>query len=186
MINLAVFVLELLSPEIIDLLALTPTVAVGSGMYWQFFTFMFVHAGLNHIFLNMFGLMIFGPRIEMEMGKRKFLIYYLICGISSGLLHIIVTGISDSVLLGASGAVFGVLTAYGIMFPRHIIYVNFFFPMPAILVVIFFAIIEFVSGVFDPFSDIAHFGHLGGMLAGFILLFAFGFRKRRRFRFFWE
>jgi len=189
LINVIVFFLEFVYPPTIELLSLTPTLAIYEGMYWQFFTFMFVHAGIAHILLNMFILMMFGMRIESVMGKWRFLIYYLITGVGSGVFHILLTGISDVMLLGASGAVFGILTAFGLMFPRQIVYVNFFFPMPAIVFVVIMGVIQLVYGISGSQPGIANFGHLGGMIVGVILLKFFGFgkkRRRRRVRYFWE
>jgi len=138
----------------------------------------------------MFGLLIFGPKIEFTMGKNKFLKYYLICGVGSSLFFMLISGISNIPMVGASGALFGILTAYGLMYPRDLVYVYFAFPMPAIIFVIFYGAIQVIGGIaglLGPTNGggIAYFGHLGGMIAGFILLKYFGF-SRRRVRYFWE
>jgi len=168
-----------------DLFALTPSIAI-KGFYWQFFTYMFLHAGFNHIFWNMFVLMMFGPRIEFEMGSKKFLIFYLICGLGSGLLHIILTGISNTPMVGASGAIFGVLTAFGIMFPHATVFVMGIIPLPARIAVIVFGVLEFFLGIVAPGSSVAHFGHVGGIITSLILLYAFDFKKRKKWYYFWE
>jgi len=168
-----------------DLLALNTKILIEGGYIWQIFTYMFTHGGFAHIFLNMFALLMFGHRVELEMGPRKFLTFYILCGIGSALLFMTITGISNSPMLGASGAIFGVLTAFGIMFPRATVFVMGYIPMPAIFAVILFGGIELFFGVtgFEP--GIANFGHLGGMITGFILLKFFGF-QRRKVRFYWE
>jgi len=182
--NSIIFFLESI-PGVIEILALTPISAV-NGMFWQFFTYMYAHVSIAHLFVNMFGLFMFGPVIEHHMGSKKFFIFYTICGIGSAILHILLSGIGIVPLLGASGAVFGVLAAYGILYPKNIIYVNFI-PMPAIVVIGFFVFIELLFGITGIDSDIAHFGHLGGIIAGFLLIKFLGFGKRKgKIKYFWE
>jgi membrane associated rhomboid family serine protease len=176
-----------------DILALNMKILVTRGYFWQIFTYMFVHGSFYHIFFNMFGLMVFGPKIELTMGKDRYLKYYIICGICSSLFYMLITtvasGISSVPMLGASGAIFGVLTAYGLMYPRDTIYVQFFIPMPAIVFVIFYGIIQLIGGVASLLTPagggIAYFGHVGGMIAGVILIKYLDY-GRRRIRYFWE
>ena len=176
---------------ITDFLGLNMKTLITRGYVWQIFTYMFVHAGFLHIFYNMFGLMIFGPKIELTMGRNKFLRYYIICGIFSSLFYMLITilysGIENIPMVGASGAIFGVLTAYGLMYPRDTVYVQFFLPMPAIVFVIFYGIMQLVLGIatLGMMGGVAYFGHLGGMIAGFILIKYFDY-GRRRIRYFWE
>ncbi len=168
--NFAVFVLQALIGPLTSLIALTPTKAV-SGMYWQFFTYMFAHGSITHIGLNMLALFLFGGIMERVLGPRRFILLYFVSGIFSSLLHIALTGVSDTPMLGASGAVFAVLTAYAIKFPRNIVWVFPGIPMPAALVVVFFTIFEFASGLFGLEPGIANFGHLGGILAGALIMY---------------
>jgi membrane associated rhomboid family serine protease len=175
-----------------DIFSLNMKTLIERGWVWQIFTYMFVHAGVAHIFYNMFGLLIFGPKIEATMGKNKYIKYYLLCGLGSSIFYFLITtaatGISNTPMLGASGAIFGVLTAYGIMYPRDIIYVYFAIPMPAFLFVIIYGFIQIIGGVLNMFANtggIAYFGHLGGMITGIILLKFFGYEKRK-IRYFWE
>lgn len=184
--NIVIFLVTL-SPALFDFMALTPAIAIGKGYIWQFFTYMYVHADINHILLNMFSLVMFGPRIEERMGKMKFFMFYTICGLGSGLLHILIDGIGMIPLVGASGAIFGVLTAYGLFYPRHIIYFNLFIPMPAIVFIGLLAAIQVFLGIFGG-GNIAFWGHLGGMIAGFILIrfFKFGVQERPKVVYFWE
>jgi membrane associated rhomboid family serine protease len=202
-INFAVFFAQLILsgidfiPEshgevVTDVLGLNMRTIITRGYFWQFFTYMFVHAGFLHIFYNMFGLLVFGPKIEFTMGKKKFLKFYLICGVFSSvfytLITLLVTGVSGIPMVGASGAIFGILTAYGLMFPRDIIYVQFFFPMPAIVFVLFYGFMQLILGIAalgGAGGRIAYLGHLGGMIAGFLLIRFFGY-GRKKITYFWE
>ncbi|MBD3156156.1 MAG: rhomboid family intramembrane serine protease [Candidatus Aenigmarchaeota archaeon] len=184
-INIVVFILTSFSQSTFDLLALTPTTAIQNGMIWQFVSFMFVHANFAHIFFNMFSLLMFGPTIENRMGTKKYLIFYMFCGLGSGLFHILITGLGDVPLVGASGAIFGVVTAYGLFFPRNVIYV-YFVPMPAIVAIGLFALIELFSGISGAQAGVANFGHLGGMIIGLILVKFFKFGKQKEHTYFWE
>ena len=188
-INIIVFVLELIfSNAFINLFALTPSLLM-KGYIWQIFTYMFLHADATHIILNMFVLLIFGPKIEMTMGSERFLKFYLICGVGSSLFYLMIIGLGGNVpMLGASGAIFGILTAYGIMYPRDIVYVYFLLPMPAIVFVILFGGLEILLGVLtigNMSGGIAYFGHVGGLVTAIILLKLFGY-QRRKIRYFWE
>lgn len=184
-VNTVLFLITTSSLQIFYILALTPTLAINKGMIWQFFTYMYVHGGFAHVFFNMFSFIMFGPTIEHTMGSRKFFIFYTLCGIGSSVLFIILTGISDIPLVGASGAIFGVVTAYGLLFPRNIIYV-YYVPMPAIVAIGLFAVIELFSGITGLQPGIANFGHLGGMIVGFILVKFFNYGSRPKVVYFWE
>jgi membrane associated rhomboid family serine protease len=180
---------------ITDIFGLNTKTVLERGYFWQYFTYMFIHAHENssHLLFNMLGLLVFGPRIEDTMGKEKFLKYYLICGLGSSIFYsaIIITlmGVSNIPMVGASGAILGVVTAFGIMYPRDIIYVQFIIPVPAIIFVIFYGILQLILGTLSLFGTqtggVAYLGHLGGMLTGYILLKYFDY-DRRRIRWFWE
>jgi membrane associated rhomboid family serine protease len=184
-INIIVYVFELIFGKVfLTLFSLIPNLAL-NGFFWQFFTYMFLHADIMHIFLNMFALLMFGPRVELEMGTKRFLIFYLICGIGSGLLFLPLSSDTNKPMLGASGAIFGVLTAFGIMFPTATVFVMGYIPMPAIFAVVLFGFLEVFYGITGLEPGIANFGHLGGMITALILLKFFGFQKKRM-RYFWE
>ncbi len=232
---------------------------------WQFLTHMFMHGGIAHIFFNMFALWMFGSVLENIWGPKRFLIFYLICGLGAAVLHMAVvaygfreveqafaayqtnpgidqmrafieehvtrptgntlinqvfdtynywashpqsdmsqesidainryihgytypatgqyfSGIFDEATVGASGAVFGILFAFGYLFPNTLLYIYFLVPIKAKYVVGGLAIIELVAGIRDSAGDnIAHFAHLGGMLVGFILLKIWNKRNRNHF-----
>ncbi len=154
-----------------ELLALTPSLAL-SGMYWQFFTYMFTHASLEHLGLNMIGLFIFGTAVEGFLGIRRFLTLYIVSGVGSALFHILITGISNVPMVGASGAVYAVLTAYAVKYPNNRLII---FPIPvpikAMYVVIGFIAFSIFAGFIDLMSGVAHFGHLGGIIFGGIMMY---------------
>ena len=135
---------------------------------WQLFTYMFMHANWSHILFNMFALWMFGYVLENYWGSRRFLFYYIICGIGAGLCNLLVPG--WGITVGASGAVYGILLAFGMMFPNEQIYFYFLIPIKAKWFVIIFAAIELFEGIFYTNSGIAHFAHLGGMIFGLILI----------------
>jgi membrane associated rhomboid family serine protease len=187
--NAIVFALQMIFPLVEQVFALTPTLAFGNGWLWQLFTYMFLHGGIMHITFNMFVLFMFGTVIEHSLGEKKYLILYFISGIGSALFYVLLTGIVDIEMLGASGAIFGILTAYGFMFPKNIVFVFPGIPLPAIFAVIGFAVLELFSGIFGLEPGIANFGHLGGIITGVILMYYWkhGAKKNKReYEFFWE
>lgn len=151
---------------------------VASGMFrpWQLVTYMFTHVDFWHILLNMWPLWMFGRTLEYELGSKRFLLYYMVCGIGAGLIQLLVYHLAPpatiSATLGASGAVFGILLAFGMLYPNHTI--GLIFPpivMKAKWFVVAYGVIELVAGISNrPLDNVAHFAHLGGMLFGFLLL----------------
>jgi membrane associated rhomboid family serine protease len=139
---------------------------------WQLFTYLFMHGGFWHLFLNMFALWMFGMELENIWGSKKFLLYYLMCGVGAGLAQILISPLFSKLLVptvGASGSVFGVLVAFGMLFPNREIFLYFLFPIKAKYFVIIYMIIALVS--LGDNSLVAHAAHLGGGLIGFIYLF---------------
>ncbi|RNC85786.1 MAG: rhomboid family intramembrane serine protease [Balneola sp.] len=149
-----------------NLLVLQP---VGDGfMPWQLVTYMFLHADMSHIFFNLFALWIFGQSLENLWGTRRFLMYYFLTGIGAGIIHLIFSGAAT---IGASGAVFGILLGFGMMFPdRYIILLFPPIPIKAKYFVGIYGVIELFSGLSRVESGVAHFAHLGGLVIGFILI----------------
>lgn len=149
---------------------------------YQFITHMFMHGGLAHLFFNMFALWMFGTPIERVWGPRRFLFYYFITGLGAALLHTAVNynqpfqyWTADGTLasiptVGASGAVYGVLLAFGMLYPNTLIYFYFFLPIRAKYFVILYGAIELYYGFVNAGSNVAHFAHLGGMLFGYFLI----------------
>jgi membrane associated rhomboid family serine protease len=140
---------------------------------WQLVTYAFMHGGVTHILFNMIGLYMFGGAIERSFGARNFTIYYFVCAIAAAVAQLIVVswfthGFYPT--LGASGAIFGVLLAFGMLYPHEKILLYFVVPMPAWLFVIGYALIELYMGVTGTQAGVAHFAHLGGMVGGIVLI----------------
>jgi membrane associated rhomboid family serine protease len=158
---------------------------------------MFLHADPLHVTLNMFALFMFGVVMERALGWKKYIFLYLISGIASAFFYIFLTGIffpseADVLMLGASGAVYGILAAFGFMFPKEVIYV-YFIPLPAISAVFILAAVELIFGVGNFIPGIANFGHLGGIITSAIIMLAWKYTSRprnekemREYKFYWE
>jgi len=168
--NAGIFLLEFLwGSELIYLFGLTPAL-VKKGFIWQFFTYMFLHGDFFHILFNMFALWMFGCEIERSWGTKEFLRYYFITGVGAGFFTFFLSFNSHIPTIGASGAIFGVLVAFAMMFPDRPIYLYFLFPIKAKYLVIFFAVIEFLASFRHTSDGIGHFAHLGGMVIGYIYI----------------
>ena len=168
-------------------------ISAQSFHWWQPFTYMFLHANFSHIFFNMFAVWMFAPMIEQEWGSKRFSLYYLICGLGAALIQELVwmmmlnnmAGSYDAASLvyystmlntiGASGAVFGILFAFGWLYPDVPMYILFIpIPIRARIFVIIYALIELFAGLGSvaglTADNVAHFAHLGGMLFGWLLI----------------
>ena len=135
---------------------------------YQMVTYMFMHGNFEHLFLNMFSLWMFGNTLENIWGSKRFLFYYLICGIGAGIISWLIPGVHVSV--GASGAIYALLLAFGMMFPNEYIYLYFLVPIKTKWFIIGMVVLELFEGVFRSYDGIAHFAHLGGMLIGLIII----------------
>lgn len=138
---------------------------------WQLITYQFMHGSFTHILFNMFALWMFGIEVENMWGSKKFLTFYLICGVAAGLSQIFITPLLTNLVaptIGASGAIYGVLIAFGLLFPNRYIFLYFFVPIKAKYLITIMIILEFFA--ISPGSNIAHLAHLGGALAGFVYL----------------
>ncbi|MCX8051766.1 MAG: rhomboid family intramembrane serine protease [Chlorobi bacterium] len=157
-----------LSQWLVQLFGLMPIGSAYFFPYWQLVTYQFLHGGFWHLFFNMFALWMFGAELDYLWGSRRFLTYYLLCGIGGGIVNLLV---SDAPTIGASGAIMGVLVAYGMTFPdRPVMMFPLFIPIPAKIFVIIYAALDLVSGLSATDSGVAHFAHLGGAVAGYLLL----------------
>lgn len=170
--NIAVFFLEQsLGDRFIETFALWPLGPRFGG--WQLLTCAFLHANAAHIFMNMFGLWMFGREVERALGSARFFNLYILSAFTASLTQLLVTtGIgADEPTLGASGAVFGVLGAFAMLFPRRIIMLLFPpIPMQARTFIFFYALIELFAGVYGTSAGIAHFAHLGGLAGGILIV----------------
>lgn len=140
---------------------------------YQFITYMFLHVNFEHIFFNMFALWMFGRTLEYELGQKRFLTYYMVCGIGAALIQYLTAlafGEFPLVLVGASGAVMGLLLAFGVLHPNAVIMLLIPpIPMKAKWFVVIYGVIELFLG-WRGVGNVAHFAHVGGMLWGFLLL----------------
>lgn len=155
-------------------------------LIWQPITYMFMHGGVWHVAINMFVLWMFGTELENIWGKNVFLKYYFVTGIGAGIIWLAFNlGGSNAILIGASGAVYGILMAYGLLFPNRTVYIYFLFPVKVKWFVLFIGAIAFFSSM-GPGSNISHLTHLSGMLIGYLYLrfsdhwrkITFNFRKK--------
>lgn len=149
---------------------------------WQLISYGFMHGSVTHIFFNMFALFLFGLPLEAGWGRWRFGVYYFTCLIGAGLVQLVVASSSAEVYptVGASGAVFGLLLAYGLRFPNSVI-VLLIPPIPikAKYFVVLYGAAELLFGVTGMMPGVAHFAHLGGMLFGLLLLLKWGWRPGR-------
>jgi membrane associated rhomboid family serine protease len=181
--NIAVFLLQQVAPaSLLELGALWP---LGTDLFkpWQLFTYAFLHGGIAHIFFNMFALYMFGGTLEDFWGSRRFAFYYFVCLISAAATELVVENAAGpgGPVVGASGAVFGLLLAFAWYFPRRRLMMIFPLPipMPAWLFVTLYGAAELIFGVTGTQEGVAHFAHLGGMLGGAVSILYW--RARGRF-----
>ena len=170
-INISLFILKELSASQVDLallFGLSPKTIW--PMIWQPVTYMFIHGGIFHVLINMLVLWMFGSEMESLWGRAEFLRYYFLTGIGSGLIWLLFNfSQPNSVLIGASGAIYGILLAYGMMFPNRTVYLYFLIPIKVKWFVILLGVIAFISS-FNSYSNISHITHLSGMVIGFVYL----------------
>jgi membrane associated rhomboid family serine protease len=144
-----------------------------SFMPWQLVTYAFIHADINHIFFNMLALLMFGAPLEYTWGTKRFLQFYAVCVVGAGVTYLAWAALMNinSPTIGASGGVFGLLLAYGMLFPKQRVMLLFPpIPMDARTLVIGYGVIELLLGVTGIEGNVAHFAHLGGMLFGWLMI----------------
>jgi membrane associated rhomboid family serine protease len=156
---------------------------IGPFLPWQLITYMFMHGDFTHIFFNMFALWMFGLELENLWGSKKFLIYYTICGLGAALANLLIAPFFTTVgpTIGASGSVYGILIAFGYLFPNRQIYIYFMIPLKAKYLVILYMALEVFAVASQSETGIAHIAHLGGAVVGFIYLII---TNRKRLTFF--
>jgi membrane associated rhomboid family serine protease len=154
--------------------ALQPDLVIHKFYVWQLVTYLFLHGGWFHIIFNMFALWMFGSDLESLWGGKKFLFYYFLTGVGAGILDVTLNALfrpgMPSATIGCSGAVYGLLLAYGMLFPERLIYLYMIIPIKAKWFALIMGVIEFVSSFGGPGSGVSHFAHLGGMLFGYLYL----------------
>jgi membrane associated rhomboid family serine protease len=165
------YVLQLLiGTGMILFFGLVPQFLFRRFMVWQLATYLFLHGGIFHLLFNMFVLWMFGTEIERYWGTRNFLYYYFFTGIVAGFVTALVSYSVNMPIIGASGAIFGVLAAFGLLFPERIILIFFLFPMRAKHAVLLFAGIELLVLLSAGVHGLGSLAHLSGMAAGYLYL----------------
>ena len=171
-INFVIFILQTLSKSetlFFPLFGLVPKLVWSEKMIWQPVTYLFLHGGIWHVLINMFVLWMFGSELERLWGKNQFLKFYFITGVGSGLVTMVVNIQSITPVVGASGAVYGVLLAYGLTYPNRTVYLYGIIPIKSLWFVLGIGLIAFMSS-FDNMSQVSHVTHLSGMLIGYFML----------------
>ena len=171
-INIVVFVLIHLPFRFpwLSLFGMVPAYVFARFRLWQLVTYLFLHEGLFHLLINMLMLWWFGSAIEKAWGKEEFLLYFFFTGIGAAFCSFIVSFRSSIPVIGASGAIFGILVAYAVVFPKSIILLFFIFPLKIKHAVLVLAGINLLGALATPHSGIAYFAHLGGGLFGYLYL----------------
>jgi len=167
----SVYVVQLIAgAPIILYFGLTPASVLRAFYFWQLVTYMFLHGGLFHLLFNMLALFMFGCEMERYWGSQRFLRYYLITGIGAGLCVFLTPSAHWVPTLGASGAIYAVLLAYGLTFPDRIIYMYMIFPLLAKYFVMIIGGIAFLSALSTDNSGVSNVAHLGGMVFGYLYM----------------
>lgn len=167
----AVFLLQtFVSGRITLYLGLVPILVWKKYFLWQLATYIFLHGGFSHILFNLFALWMFGGELENFWGSRKFLSYFFFCGIGAGICTVVFSPYQFIPVIGASGAIYGILLAFGWLFPNRPIYIYFLFPIPAKFLVIIYGLIELYASMEGTGGGIAHLTHLGGLLFGILYM----------------
>ena len=171
-VNFGIFLLQTMARTegiFFPLFGLVPKLVWSEFMLWQPFTYLFFHGGIWHVLINMFVLWMFGSELERIWGKGHFLKFYFVTGVGAGLVTMIFGLNSMTPIVGASGAVYGVLLAYGLTYPNRTVYLYGIIPIKSLWFVIGIGVIAFMSS-FDNVSQISHLTHLSGMMIGYLML----------------
>lgn len=139
---------------------------------WQLITYMFMHGNFMHLFLNMFALWMFGMELENNWGSKKFALFYFLCGLGAGISNLFIAPLfaPTGPTIGASGSVYGILLAFGLLYPNRPIFVFFILPIRARVFVLIYIALEIINGIGGTQDGIAHFAHLGGAAIGYIFI----------------
>ena len=171
-VNFGIFLLQTIAKTeslFFPLFGLVPKLVWSEFMLWQPFTYLFFHGGVWHVLINMFVLWMFGSELERIWGKEHFLKFYFCTGVGAGLVTMLFGLNSMTPIVGASGAVYGILLAYGLTYPNRTVYLYGIIPIKSLLFVIGIGVIAFMSS-FDNVSQISHLTHLSGMVIGYLML----------------
>jgi len=192
-INVVAFLASLAVPAMIIKLGVVPAEVFEKGAVWQLVSYMFLHGSIGHLLMNMLALWMFGTELERRWGTRFFTKFYFVTGIGAGVTTLLwsisplpyADALYYSVMVGASGAIYGVLLAYGLSFPAREIYLYFLFPVQAKYFVMIVGAITFLSSMGAGGSGVAHTAHLGGLLVGYVYLKGLRWRPLDEIRYRW-
>jgi membrane associated rhomboid family serine protease len=192
-VNVVAFLASLAVPAMIIQLGVVPQTVVEQGAIWQLVSYMFLHGGIGHLLINMLSLWMFGTELEQQWGTRFFTKYYFVTGVGAAVITVLwsisplpfAEQLYYSVMIGASGAVYGVLLAYGLTFPHRSIYYMMLFPIQAKYFVMIVGAIAFLSSMGAGGSGVAHSAHLGGLLVGYVYLKGLRWRPFDELRYRW-
>jgi membrane associated rhomboid family serine protease len=181
-INALVFVAQMVFDSTWDLTNRMALYSYNSGLFepYQLVTHMFAHGGFFHILFNMYALWMFGSVLERIWGAKKFLIFYLVCGLAAGLTQMFF--VSGGAAIGASGAIMGLLAAFAYTFPNTQFYIlPFPFPIKAKYMAAIYAALDLFGGFSGSTDNVAHFAHLGGLVMGFLLVIIWNKTDKKTF-----
>lgn len=175
--NVAMFVLTYLASgtrfqQDFLMLALAPVAVIKGFAIWQLGTYLFLHGGVWHLLMNMFTLWMFGTTLERDWGTRQFLKYYFLCGVGAGICDVAINAVIgnwSTRTIGASGAIYGLLLAFGVLYPNQTVLFNFLFPIRAKYFVMIYGAIALL-GSLNMNSGVSNVAHLGGMIFGYAYL----------------
>jgi membrane associated rhomboid family serine protease len=170
-ITIGAYFLVLAFPTQLGVAVLRPMALARDGAVWQLLTYLFLHGGALHLFFNMLMLFLFGSPVERELGSSEFLTLYLTCGALAGVFSTVLALLSSApvAILGASGAVYGILLAYAVLNPHEIV-TFWFIPMRATTMVLILGGLALMFQITGQRTHVAHLTHLGGLLASFVYL----------------
>ncbi len=197
LIGFATIMIDYTNPRLFNWIiwkfASIPVYTITAEQPYRLVTSMFLHGGFLHLFLNMFALFIFGPDVERVLGRTKYLILYFGSGLAADYFHAYfilsffpIKSLLMTPSIGASGAIFGVMAAYAVLFPfrRLMIFIGFPIIAPAVVAVFIMAALQFLYALFTPFSEVAYAAHIGGFLTGLLLTLIYKpFLRRLTFKF---
>jgi membrane associated rhomboid family serine protease len=171
LLNLGLFIVQQFLPAgYLRIFGLVPSFVLGRAWVWQLFTYMFLHGGILHIFFNMLFIWMMGSELERYWGSREFVKYYLVTGAGAGIINVLVQPHSTVPIIGASGAVFGLIIAFGLAFPDRELLLYFIIRIKAKHFAVLVGLLELISLLAVPNAGIARFAHLGGLVVGYFYL----------------
>ncbi len=171
--NVLMYLVERMRLFDLTSLYLVPDLVLQAGAWWELVTYMFIHAGFWHILFNMLALFMFGIQLERRMGSSEFLLFDFVCGIGAGLATVLVnsaSGLGNEAVVGASGAIVGLLLAFASFFPDARIFIFGILPMRAPTAVLVFAGLEVIFLVTNTVSGVAHLTHLAGIVFAYLYI----------------